>query len=84
MATSKLWRVKTASLAIEYDERVNANIQAWSVRTLFVMNAVLVLGLLLASQSSVEVELNVQLIIGYLLVSLFVPFYVVPMVVKRF
>lgn len=84
VVVSKLWRTKTASSEIEYDERVQANVQVWSTRLLFLMNAVLVLWLLGVSQGLVAVELNLELVIGYLLISLFVPFYVVPLVVKRF
>ena len=69
---------------VEFDDRVNANITKWSLRTIFILNTVLLVLLLIESRKVVHFELNMNYMIVYLLVTLCVPFYIVPAIVKRY
>ncbi|MEK4699460.1 hypothetical protein MKX47_07660 [Solibacillus sp. FSL R7-0668] len=69
---------------VEFDDRVNANITKWSLRTIFILNTVLLALLLLESQGVALLDMNMNYMIAYLLVTLCVPFYIVPAIVKRY
>ncbi|MFC7366261.1 MULTISPECIES: hypothetical protein [Bhargavaea] len=84
IAAAKWQRSKMKEEEIEYDDRVNGNITKWSLRTLFVMNALLLAMLALDNWGTVPVELSSDTLFVYVLISLFVPFYIIPAIVKRF
>lgn len=54
------------------------------LRTLYVMNALLLAWLALDIQGVLSVELSADTLFVYVLISLFVPFYIIPAIVKRF
>lgn len=84
IAMAKWQRSKMKEEEIEYDDRVNANITKWSLRTLFVMNALLLAWLALDHWAALPVELSADTLTVYVLISLFVPFYIIPAIVKQF
>ena len=67
---------------IEFDDRVNANITKWSLRIVYVMN--LVLFLLLVFESKGILDISNHFILIYLVLTLFIPFYVTPTILKKF
>lgn len=84
IAVAKWQRSKMKEEEIQYDDRVNANITKWSLRTLFVMNALLLAWLALDIQGTLPVDLSSATLFVYVLISLFVPFYIIPAIVKQF
>ncbi|MFJ7734903.1 hypothetical protein ACIQ2D_01075 [Lysinibacillus sp. NPDC097287] len=80
---AKYFRVQMQDEDIEFDERVNANISKWSLRTMIVLNALLILVLFTVYKGLLPMELDIQLLLMYLLLSLFLPFYVVPAIIKK-
>ena len=81
---SKYKRSKIEKKEIEYDDRVNINISKWSLRSMFVLNTLLILILLLVNQNIIRVDFNMEFILLYLLITLFIPFYIVPAIIKQF
>lgn len=81
---NKYNRSKIEKEEIEYDDRVNANISKWSLRSMFVLNTVLTLILFLVKQNIIKIDLDIELILLYLLMTLFIPFYIVPAIIKQF
>ena len=79
---AKFVRTKQDQDEVEYDDRVNANITKWSLRLMFVFNAVLMLLLLIDSNEILDLSMNFVLI--YLALTLFIPFYIAPLIIKRF
>lgn len=69
---------------VEFDDRVNANITKWSLRTIFILNTVLLALLLMESRGVELFDMNMNYMIAYLLVTLCVPFYIIPAIVKRY
>ncbi|WP_397538045.1 hypothetical protein [Rummeliibacillus pycnus] len=69
---------------IEFDDRVNANISKWSLRCMFLLNALLVIILFIDNQGFLKIEFEVDLILLYLLSTLFIPFYIVPAIIKHY
>ncbi|WP_274309989.1 hypothetical protein [Solibacillus daqui] len=69
---------------VEFDDRVNANITKWSLRTIFILNTVLLVLLMIESRGVAVFDMSMNNMIAYLLVTLCVPFYIVPAIVKRF
>lgn len=80
---AKYFRVHMQDEDIEFDERVNANISKWSLRTMILLNAVLILVLLINSKGLLPVELDLKMLLIYLLLTLFIPFYIVPTIIKK-
>ena len=83
VAFAKYYRVQMQDEDIEFDERVNANISKWSLRTMIVLNALLILVLFSIHKGLLPMELDIQLLLIYLLLTLFIPFYVVPTIIKK-
>lgn len=81
---SKFKRSKLSSDEVEYDERVNTNIRYWSFGFLAITNVLLIVYLLLVSQSFISEWMTIEYMMIYLSVSLLVSFYIVPSVVKKF
>ncbi len=81
---AKYKRSKWVTEEVEYDERVNRNIRYWSFGFLVVMNALLIVCLMLESQSIISGWLTIEYIMIYLLVSLLIALYVVPSITKKF
>lgn len=84
VAYSKYKRNKIQKEEIEYDDRVNANITRWSLRLMFAFNTMLIIILLIGHQEMLKVDFNIEMILGYLLLTLFIPFYVAPAIIKRY
>ena len=74
---------KEAKEELEYDERVNLNILQCS---LYVYSGALVLllsYLIISSQILNNISINIELLIWYLVITLFLGFYIVPVIIKR-
>ncbi|MGG0658223.1 hypothetical protein [Rummeliibacillus pycnus] len=69
---------------IEFDDRVNANISKWSLRCMFLLNALLIIILFIDNQGILKMEYDVDMILLYLLSTLFIPFYIVPAIIKHY
>lgn len=80
IAVSKYKRSKINEEYIEFDDRVNINISKWSLRFMFLSNLLLTLFLIFASQGSIDKDF----IIFYLLLTLFIPFYIIPTIIKKY
>ena len=81
---SKYKRTKQQSDDVEYDERVNTNIRYWSFGFLAITNVLLIIYLLLVSQSFISEWMTIEFMMIYLSVSLLISFYIIPSVVKKF
>lgn len=81
---SKYRRSKLEREEVEYDDRVNINISKWSLRIIFTLNTLLILALFLINQNIIKIDLSTEFILFYLLITLFVPFYIVPAIIKHF
>ncbi|RJS59217.1 hypothetical protein CJ483_03335 [Bacillus sp. PK3_68] len=81
---AKYIRTKMKADEIEFDDRVNANISKWSLRSVYLLNAFLVLLLVLDARRLLTINLNNEMLLLYLLLTLYVPFYIVPLIVKKF
>lgn len=81
---SKFKRSKQPSDEVEYDERVNTNIRFWSFGFLAITNVLLIVYLLLVSQSFISEWMTIENMMIYLSMSLLVSFYIIPSVVKKF
>lgn len=79
---AKYVRSKRKDEDIEFDDRVNANITKWSLRIVYVMNSALFLLLVFDSKGILDISNHFILI--YLVLSLFIPFYVTPSILKKF
>ncbi|KSU89172.1 hypothetical protein AS180_04035 [Priestia veravalensis] len=77
-------RKNMQSEEVEYDDRVNSNITKWSLRTMYVMNALLFIMLVLENYHISLIKLNINFILIYLLITLFIPFYIIPLIIKKF
>ncbi|MEG0259103.1 MAG: hypothetical protein RR651_04445 [Lysinibacillus sp.] len=80
---AKYFRVHMQDEEIEFDDRVNANISKWSLRTMIALNALLILFLFTLYKGLLSIELDIQMLLIYLLLTLFLPFYVVPAIIKK-
>ncbi|MEG0385980.1 MAG: hypothetical protein RR642_14620 [Solibacillus sp.] len=81
---AKYKRVQMQKEEIEFDDRVNANISKWSLRSLFGLNAVMLLLLATIQQGIIDFKINHEVVLLYLVLTLFIPFYVVPTIVKQY
>lgn len=81
---SKYTRNKISQEEIEFDDRVNTNITKWSLKFMFFSNLLLILILLFTNQSIIEVGKYIDFIIFYLVLTLSVPFYLLPTIIKRY
>ena len=79
----KYFRVHMQDEDIEFDDRVNANISKWSLRTMIVLNALLILFIFTIYRGLLPIELDLQMLLVYLLLTLYLPFYIVPMILKK-
>ncbi|MEM5568998.1 hypothetical protein AAF695_09670 [Aerococcus viridans] len=82
IAVSKYKRSKINEEYIEFDDRVNINISKWSLRFMFLSNLLLTLFLIFASASQGSIDKD--FIIFYLLLTLFIPFYIIPTIIKKY
>lgn len=82
IALAKYIRSKRIDEEIEFDDRVNANIAKWSLRIVYVMNSALFI--LLVFESKGILDISIHFILIYLVLSLFIPFYVTPSILKKF
>ncbi|WP_153733292.1 hypothetical protein [Sporosarcina obsidiansis] len=81
---AKHQRSKIQQEDIEFDDRVNANISKWSLRSMFLLNTLLILILFIDNQGILKLEFNMEMILLYLLLTLFIPFYIVPAIIKHY
>lgn len=81
---AKIKRSQLQKDDIEYDDRVNANISKWSLRIVFLLNACLILILFIDKQDIVTLKMSIDMILIYLLITLCIPFYIVPTILKRY
>ncbi|MEG0293810.1 hypothetical protein [Enterococcus sp.] len=80
---AKYQRHKGIDNNVEYDERVEANISKWSLRTVYLLNSLL-LGILLINQSALlMINISPTFIILYLIATLIIPFYLIPTIMKK-
>lgn len=81
---AKKLRKNIQSEEVEYDDRINANITKWSLRFMFIMNALLFIMLVMEINDVSPIDFDANFILSYLLISLFIPFYIVPSIIKKF
>ena len=84
LVLAKYKRVQMQKEEIEYDDRVNANISKWSLRSLFGLNAIMLLLVATNQQGMFDFNINQEVVLLYLVLTLFIPFYVVPAIVKKY
>lgn len=84
LVLAKYKRVQMQKEEVEYDDRVNANISKWSLRSLFSLNAIMLLVLATSQQGIFDINVNQEMMLLYLVLTLFIPFYVVPAIVKQY
>lgn len=77
------YKRKQTNKEIEFDERVKANIIYYSFSFMLIMNALLVTYFLCVSQLNMTAWLTYEYLLIYLLVSIFVPLYIIPTIAKR-
>ncbi|EAR64910.1 hypothetical protein B14911_19515 [Bacillus sp. NRRL B-14911] len=83
VALAKMLRVRMKEEEVEFDDRVNANIAKWSLRSIYLLNFILIVLLCLETASSAAIGLDKETILIYLLATLFIPFYIIPAIVKK-
>ena len=81
---AKLKRHQLVGDELEYDDRVESNITKWSLRSMFILNTLLIALLVIARENILDMTISRDVILIYLLITLCVPFYIVPLIVKRF
>ena len=81
---AKYKRSKMQKEEIEFDDRVNANISKWSLRSMFLLNTLLIIILFIDNQGILKMEFDMEMILLYLLSTLFIPFYIVPAIIKHY
>ncbi|MCR2823460.1 hypothetical protein [Lederbergia panacisoli] len=79
---AKYVRSKRKDEDIVFDDRVNVNITKWSLRIVYVMNSALFL--LLVFEYKGILDISIHFILIYLVLTLFIPFYVTPSILKKF
>ncbi len=84
LVLAKYKRVQLQKEEIEFDDRVNANISKWSLRSLFSLNAIMLLLLATNQQGIFDFNINQEIVLLYLVLTLFIPFYIVPAIVKQY
>lgn len=84
VALAKMLRVRMKEEEVEFDDRVNANIAKWSLRSIYLLNFILIMLLCLEAASPAAIGLGKETILIYLLATLFIPFYIIPAIVKKF
>lgn|SRR5690606_8936553 len=84
MIFAKYKRSKLTGEEFEFDDRVNANISKWSLRSMFVLNTLLIMILVIGSKGDLEWAINIEWILVYLVVTLCIPFYIIPAVIKNY
>lgn len=84
MVFAKYRRKQLNEGTIAYDERIHTNITKWSLRSMYGLNVLLLLILLLKEQQVLTFAFPLSSVIIYLLISLFIPFYCIPMIIKYF
>lgn len=67
-----------------FDERVQRNTTTWRLRTMYGLNSLLLLILLLNEQGSLTVDISINGIMIYLMFTLLIPFYVIPTIIDYF
>ncbi|KAB8133617.1 hypothetical protein F9U64_11970 [Gracilibacillus oryzae] len=81
---SKYKRRQLSSNEIEYDERVNTNIQKYSFGFMVIMNALLICYFILVSKFGMNEWLTNDLLLVYLSTTLIIPIYIIPSIAKKF
>ncbi|MCD7034135.1 hypothetical protein LRR81_07805 [Metabacillus sp. GX 13764] len=81
---AKYFRKRMDEEEVEYDDRVNANITKWSLRSVYIMNALLFLLFITEKNGLLSLPLNTSFVLIYLLLTLFIPFYIIPSIIKKF
>ena len=81
---SKYKRIQLKNEEVEYDDRVNANISKWSLRSMYLLNTLLLVILFIDYQGIFQLNISLDMILAYLLITLCIPFYIVPVVVKQY
>lgn len=84
MIFAKYKRGKLMNDELEFDDRVNANISKWSLRSMMMLNTLLILILVIGSKGDMNWTINIELILVYLVATLCIPFYIIPAVIKNF
>lgn len=83
MIIAKYKRSKIKQEEIEYDDRINANISKWSLRFMFFAKLLLVFVLIFFNQMLLN-TLYLEFVVAYLLSTLFILFYIIPTIIKRY
>lgn len=81
---AKFKRSKLQEEDIVTDDRVNANISKWSLRIMFILNTLLIVILFIDNQGIFQLNFSMEMILVYLLMTLCIPFYIVPTVSKYY
>lgn len=84
MILAKYQRQEIKKEENEYDDRVNQNITKWSLRSLYACNSLLILTLFLQQQEIIHVPIQMEGLILFLIISLCLPFYLIPAIIKHF
>lgn len=84
IVVAKYKRNKISVEYTEFDDRVIINISKWSLRFMFLSNFLLILILTFVSQGNMDKSKYIDLILFYLLLTLFIPFYIIPTIVKKY
>jgi hypothetical protein len=84
VALAKYMRVRMKEEEVEFDDRVNANIAKWSLRSIYLLNFILIVLLCLEALIPAAIGLGKETILIYLLATLFIPFYIIPVIVKKY
>lgn len=81
---AKFKRKQQVKKEVEYDERIEANITKWSLKTLYFLNSLLMVLLLIDQAQLFSLTLNRSFVLIYLAVSFVISFYIIPMINKKF
>lgn len=81
---AKYQRKRITGNDVEYDERIEANLTKWSLRTTYFLNALLLAILFMQKSQLFSFEININTLILYIIMTLAIPFYVIPTIIKQF
>lgn len=74
----------TPKTEVFFDERIEFNIYKWSTKILCALNFFLILILFLSNQFNFIPTFTTEFLLVYLLISICVPFYILPAVLKHY
>ena len=80
---AKYKRNQLSEQEVEYDERIEANITKWSLKTLYFLNSLLIVLLLIDQSQQLALSIDPVFLILFLSASLVIPFYLIPVIMKK-